>query len=65
MKTYEVGQIENIYSKDFEIVSVENIKQGVDFVMLRNKLKSGLLGKLSACFFSDKRVTSLKVNRIN
>jgi hypothetical protein len=61
---YLVGQTENILAKDFEVVSVENIKQDVDFVMLRNKLKKGGLGKLSACFFSDKRVTSLKVHKI-
>jgi hypothetical protein len=61
---YHIGQIENIQAKDFEVVSVEAFKKGIDFIMLRNKLKNGKLGKLSACFFSDKRVTSLKVHRL-
>lgn len=61
---YEVGQTESIHEKDFQVMSVENIKQDVDFIMLRNILKNGSLGKLSACFFSDKRVTSLKIHKI-
>jgi len=61
---YTFGQSEDIQAKEFQVVSVENIKQDVDFVMLRNKLKNGSLGKLSACFFSDKRVTSLKIHKI-
>lgn len=61
---YILGQTEDIHAKEFQVVSVENIKQDVDFVMLRNKLKNGSLGKLSACFFSDKRITSLKIHKI-